>query len=183
MEFFANTFGPLDAFDGEGQLISPMTYTWQFQQNQCNLGCLPVNGAGPNTRAPIASNGVYDYTFPTSGTYSVILTATDDKRGASGRYLQRRGRRCATHGWRSTRTARPPVRARTVPVGTTTTLPARSPTPAPRTSTTCTWTGATAPAWTAGYAVSPPYLEAASATRAGLPSQVRSTCQAPRPSR
>ena len=43
----------------------------------CNLGCLQVNGIGPDYTAPVTTNGVYDYTFPTSGTYSVRLTATD----------------------------------------------------------------------------------------------------------
>ena len=77
VEFFANTFGPLDAFNAQGEITSPMTYKWEFQQGQCNLGCLPVTGEGPAYTAPVTSNGVYDYTFPTSGTYSVRLTATD----------------------------------------------------------------------------------------------------------
>ncbi len=81
VEFFANTFGPLSAFNADGQLIGNMTYTWQFQQNVCNLGCLQVNVGGPDFTAPIHSNGLTDYTFPTSGTYAVQLTATDSTNG------------------------------------------------------------------------------------------------------
>ena len=54
-----------------------MTYTWQFQQTVCNLGCLQVNVGGPDYTTPINSTGVTYYTFPTSGTYAVQLTATD----------------------------------------------------------------------------------------------------------
>ncbi len=54
-----------------------MSYTWQFQQTVCNLGCLQVNVGGPDYTTPIKSTGVTYYTFPTSGTYAVQLTATD----------------------------------------------------------------------------------------------------------
>ncbi len=54
-----------------------MSYTWQFQQTVCNLGCLQVNVGGPDYTTPIDSTGVTYYTFPTSGTYAVQLTATD----------------------------------------------------------------------------------------------------------
>ena len=79
VEFFASTFGPLAAFDPNrpGQLVDDMTYTWQFQDGVCNLGCLSTNGVGP-TYGPAITGGVIDYTFPTSGTYAVQLTATDD---------------------------------------------------------------------------------------------------------
>ena len=80
-EFFANTFGPLSAFDADGQLDANMTYTWQFQQTVCNLGCLQVNVGGPDYTTPIKSTGVTYYTFPTSGTYAAQLTATDLKNG------------------------------------------------------------------------------------------------------
>ena len=77
VEFFANTFGPLSAFGADGQLDGNMTYTWQFQQTVCNLGCLQVNVGGPDYTTPIKSTGVTYYTFPTSGTYAAQLTATD----------------------------------------------------------------------------------------------------------
>ena len=35
VEFFANTFGPLNAFNAQGEITSPMTYKWEFQQGQC----------------------------------------------------------------------------------------------------------------------------------------------------
>jgi hypothetical protein len=86
VEFYANTFGPLAAFDPNmpGKLIDDMTYTWQFTPPPCNLGCISLNQVGvpggPNGPAygPPITGGTIDYTFPTSGTYSVQLTATDD---------------------------------------------------------------------------------------------------------
>ncbi len=77
VEFSPNTFGPLDAFGSQGEVTSPITYTWQFQQNVCNVGCLQVNVGEPDYTGPITSTGATDYTFPTSGTYAVLLTATD----------------------------------------------------------------------------------------------------------
>ena len=94
-QFVANTFGPLAAFNANnpGGLPDAMTYTWQFAQiDYCNPGpgCLtglPVNGAAlcgltgsscaPDYGAPI-TGAIIDYTFPTSGTYAVQLSATDD---------------------------------------------------------------------------------------------------------
>ena len=98
VEFFANTFGPLSAFNADGQLIGNMTYTWQFQQTVCNLGCLQVNVGGPDYTAPIASTGVTYYTFPTSGTYAVQLTATDSTNGDQAvDDFSVAGWRCAAH--------------------------------------------------------------------------------------
>ena len=77
MDFSPNTFGPLGAFDAQGQVSSPITYTWQFQQTVCNVGCLQTNVGAPDYTTPITSTGGTDYTFPTSGTYAVLLTATD----------------------------------------------------------------------------------------------------------
>ena len=77
VDFSPNTFGPLDAFDAQGQVSSPITYTWQFQQTVCNVGCLQTNVGAPDYTTPITSSGGTDYTFPTSGTYAVLLTATD----------------------------------------------------------------------------------------------------------
>ena len=77
VDFSPNTFGPLDAFGSQGQVSSPITYTWQFQQTVCNVGCLQTNVGEPDYTAPITSTGGTDYTFPTSGTYAVLLTATD----------------------------------------------------------------------------------------------------------
>ncbi len=77
VDFSPNTFGPLGAFDAQGQVSSPITYTWQFQQTVCNVGCLQTNVGAPDYTTPITSSGGTDYTFPTSGTYAVLLTATD----------------------------------------------------------------------------------------------------------
>jgi hypothetical protein len=76
VEFDATTFGPLADFNAQGVITSPVTYTWQVQAAVCNLGCLSTNGVGPAYGPPI-TGGIINYTFPTSGTYSVILTATD----------------------------------------------------------------------------------------------------------
>ena len=120
--FYANTFGPLSAFDnGQGQ-PDPMTYTWQFQNPPCNLGCLQVN-TGPSYAAPVTSTGTAYHTFPTSGTYSVILTATDTLNGQQAQftfsvtvpYVQ--PEMAVAPGCPATGCA-----ARTVPVGTTTNL-------------------------------------------------------------
>ena len=90
-----------------GQLIAHMTYTWQFQQTVCNLGCLQVNVGGPDYTAPITSTGVTYYTFPTSGTYAVQLTATDSQTGTK-RWMTSASRwPMCRRRWRSTRTARP----------------------------------------------------------------------------
>ena len=91
-----------------GSSMAHMTYTWQFQQTVCNLGCLQVNVGGPDYTAPITSTGVTYYTFPTSGTYAVQLTATDLQTGTK-RWTTSASRWPMCHRrWRSTRTARPP---------------------------------------------------------------------------
>ena len=78
VEFFANTFGPAERLRCRtGSSSDHMSYTWQFQQTVCNLGCLQVNGAGPDYTTPITAPAATYYTFPTSGTYAVQLTATD----------------------------------------------------------------------------------------------------------
>ena len=81
VEFDPTTFGPADAFNSAGQLVDPMSYTWQFQVPTCALGCLQVNGAEPQFTSPVTSTGAYTYTFPTSGSFLVQLTATDENTG------------------------------------------------------------------------------------------------------
>lgn len=76
--FYANTFGPLSAFENGGPFPDPMNYTWQFSLPPCNLDCQQTTtSGGPGYTSPIPSTGTTYYSFPTSGTYSVILTATD----------------------------------------------------------------------------------------------------------
>jgi hypothetical protein len=73
--FFANGFAPQGA---SGQV----DYTWEFQQTACNIDCLAQTGV--DYTAPVDDpGGVLSestdirYTWPTSGLYSVRLTATD----------------------------------------------------------------------------------------------------------
>ena len=114
----------------------------------CNLGCLPVTGEGlPTYTAPVASNGVSDYTFPTSGAYSVRLTATDANRdqavdtfNVDVADVPPTPALNPTPGRPVRRTVGTPSRASLV----------RSPTPAPRTSRTRMWTGGTAAAVESG---------------------------------
>ncbi len=88
VQFDPTTFGPADDFDSEGQLVgtATMSYTWQFEVPTCTLGCLHVNGAPPQFTSPVTSTGDYSYTFPTSGSYLVELTATDGSTGEHASY-------------------------------------------------------------------------------------------------
>ena len=72
VEFFANTFGPLAAFDPDrpGQLVDDMTYTWQFQDAVCNLGCLSTNGVGPPTGRPSPAASLTTPSLPAALTRS-----------------------------------------------------------------------------------------------------------------
>ena len=81
VQFDPTTFGPADAFNDDGQLSDTMSYTWQFELPTCTLGCPQVNGAPPQFTSPVTSTGDYSYTFPTSGSYLVELTATDESTG------------------------------------------------------------------------------------------------------
>jgi hypothetical protein len=84
VQFSAGTFGPVSAFSAPGQLKDPVTYAWQFQENQCGIGCLGYIG-GPEYTTPKSGNpdGTISWSFPTSGNYSVILSVTDTVTGGT----------------------------------------------------------------------------------------------------
>jgi hypothetical protein len=72
--FQANDFAP-------GGATTPITYTWQFQKAGCGIPCV-LDDAGvpapPEYSDPV-SGDTATYTWQTSGTYHISLTATDAK--------------------------------------------------------------------------------------------------------
>jgi hypothetical protein len=72
--FQAKDFAP-------GGATAPITYTWQFQKAGCGIPCVRSDAgvpAPPSYTDPV-SGDTATYTWQTSGTYQVSLTATDAK--------------------------------------------------------------------------------------------------------
>ena len=69
--FSANDFAP-------GNAVAPLTYKWRFQLAECGgrLPCVSRTEFGPAYSEPVAGESA-SYTWQTSGTFAVELTATD----------------------------------------------------------------------------------------------------------
>ena len=71
--FSADDFRP-------GGAVSPVTYSWRFQQEGCGIACLGYTGGQLGAAyLPPVSGAVVTHTWREAGTYLVELTATDSE--------------------------------------------------------------------------------------------------------